>query len=240
MRAGGDVTLTAKRIDMMGDSQLVAGSDAQGQLTRTGTLMMTSQGPLLEQGANQATGALMVWGSEVDLAGSRTSGTDIMLSANRGAITTNGAEMSGGKITARAATFLSNNNGRLSANALKLMVHEISNRLGTLQQRGEHLLQLKVQQMNNHQGMVLNNGDTRIKAAWLENRAGRIIVPGANLSLQTKILDNQEGTIKLLGSGKMTVVAERFNGYQGILWSAGAMTLAGEQLELSQSVTRAQ
>ncbi|MGL9772994.1 MAG: hypothetical protein ACR5LG_01045 [Sodalis sp. (in: enterobacteria)] len=68
---------------------------------------------------------------------------------------------------------------------------------------------MKVQQINNHQGLVLNNGDTRIKAAWLENRAGRIIVPGANLSLQTKILDNQDGTIKLLGSGKMTVVAER-------------------------------
>lgn len=136
VRAGGDITPNAQRVDMTGDSLLAAGSDAQGQLTRPGNLMMTSQGPLIALGDNQATGALMVWGSEVDLTGSRTSGKDIMLSANQGALCTDGAQVCGGKITARAATSFTNNNGRLSANMLTLEAQDISNRLGTLEQRG--------------------------------------------------------------------------------------------------------
>ncbi|MBT9433099.1 hypothetical protein JZM24_14995 [Candidatus Sodalis endolongispinus] len=240
LRAGGDITLDAKRVDMTGDSLLSAGSDAQGQLTRAGNLMMTSQGPLIAQGYNQATGALMVCGSEVDLAGSRTSGTDIMLSANQGTLCTDGAQVCGGKITARAATSFTNNNGRLSANMLTLVAQEISNRLGTLEQRGDDLLQLKVHQLNNHQGLVSTNGDMLIRTAWVDNRGGRIIVNGPNLSLRTKILDNQGGTIKLLGNGRMALTAERLNDYQGILWSTGAMLLTGEQLDLTQSVTRAQ
>lgn len=94
--------------------------------------------------------------------------------------------------------------------------------------------------MNNHQGLLATNGDTLIRTAWFDNRAGRITVNGPNLSLKTKILDNQGGTIKLLGSGRMVVTAERLNDYQGILWSTGAMALTGEELDLTQSVTRAQ
>lgn len=54
------------------------------------------------------------------------------------------------------------------------------------------------------------------------------------------MLDNQGGTIKLLGNGRMALTAERLNDHQGILWSTGAMLLTGEHLDLTQSVTRAQ
>lgn len=240
VRAGGNVTFTARRIDNTCDSLLVAGSDAQGQLTQPGNLIMTSQGPLIAQGTHQASGAVMVWGTEVDLAGSRIAGDNIVLSASQGVISSDNAQINGRKITARAATSLTNNNGRLTADALTLTAHDISNRLGTLQQRGEQLLQVNTHRLNNQQGLLINSGDTTVQTDWLENRAGRIIVNGHNLSLQTKTLDNQDGSIKLMGTGKMSLTAERLNSYQGILWSAGAMTLQGEWVDLSQSVTRAQ
>jgi len=238
--AGSDATLTAQDIQSSSESTLAAGVDQNGTLSQPGNLQLTSRGELKAQGKNLARNQLLARGSRVDMAGSQTAAETIALTSTQGDISTAGATVAGTTVRLQAATQLNNDDGKLSAGSLNITAQDISNHRGLLRQQNRETLTLNTGSLRNSQGTIVNEGDTRLRAQYIDNRSGLIAGNGHDLTLETGQLDNQSGTVQLAGDGALTLNASQLNGNQGNVLSTGALDLQGDRLDLSQGHTQAQ
>nr|WP_024967752.1 hemagglutinin repeat-containing protein [Pantoea sp. IMH] len=238
--AGGNNTLTARHIESTGKGTIAAGVDNHSALTQAGTLVMTSQGELKAQGQNLARDGIQASGTRIDLTGSQTAADAVALTATQGDITTSDATVAGKTIRAQAASQLINKKGQIASGSLILNAKAIDNEGGLLRQQNREALTLNTGSLLNNQGTIVNEGDTHLKAQEIENRNGLIAGNGHALTLDAGRLANQQGAVQLAGEGTLTLNAAQLDGHQGTLLSAGAMTLKGDRLDLSQAQTQAQ
>ncbi|MDH1168533.1 hemagglutinin repeat-containing protein [Pantoea agglomerans] len=239
--AGRNATLSASTIESTAESSLAAGVGGNETLSQPGNLLLTSQGELKARGKNLAHDQIQARGSRVDLAGSQTSADAIALTSTQADISTQGATVAGRTLGIQAATALNNDDGKLAAGSLAVAAQNISNNRGLLRQQNREALTISTGSLLNNQGTLSNEGDTRLQAQHIENRSGLISGNGDLLQLDTPWLDNQGGTVQLAGNnGALNLNATRLEGNQGNLLSAGALTLSGDRLDLSQAHTQAE
>ncbi|NYB29781.1 hemagglutinin repeat-containing protein [Pantoea agglomerans] len=239
--AGRNATLSASTIESTAESTLAAGVGGNETLSQPGNLLLTSQGELKARGKNLAHDQIQARGSRVDLAGSQTSADAIALTSTQADISTQGATVAGRTLGIQAATALNNDDGKLAAGSLAVAAQNVSNNRGLLRQQNREALTISTGSLLNNQGTLSNEGDTRLQAEHIENRSGLIAGNGDLLQLDTPWLDNQGGTVQLAGNnGALNLNATRLEGNQGNLLSAGALTLSGDRLDLSQAHTQAE
>jgi filamentous hemagglutinin len=239
--AGRNATLSASTIESTAESTLAAGVGGNETLSQPGNLLLTSQGELKARGKNLAHDQIQARGSRVDLAGSQTSADAIALTSTQADISTQGATVAGRTLGIQAATALNNDDGKLAAGSLAVAAQNISNNRGLLRQQNREALTISTGSLLNNQGTLSNEGDTRLQAEHIENRSGLIAGNGDLLQLDTPWLDNQGGTVQLAGNNSaLNLNATRLEGNQGNLLSAGALTLSGDMLDLSQAHTQAE
>lgn len=239
--AGRNATLSGSTIESTAESTLAAGVGGNETLSQPGNLLLTSQGELKARGKNLAHDQIQARGSRVDLAGSQTSADAIALTSTQADISTQGATVVGRTLGIQAATALNNDDGKLAAGSLAVAAQNVSNNRGLLRQQNRETLTITTGSLLNNQGTLSNEGDTRLQAQHIENRSGLIAGNGDSLQLDTPWLDNQGGTVQLAGNnGALNLNATRLEGNQGNLLSAGALTLSGDRLDLSQAHTQAE
>lgn len=239
--AGRNATLSGSTIESTAESTLAAGVGGNETLSQPGNLLLTSQGELKARGKNLAHDQIQARGSRVDLAGSQTSADAIALTSTQADISTQGATVAGRTLGIQAATALNNDDGKLAAGSLAVAAQNVSNNRGLLRQQNRETLTITTGSLLNNQGTLSNEGDTRLQAQHIENRSGLIAGNGDSLQLDTPWLDNQGGTVQLAGNnGALNLNATRLEGNQGNLLSAGALTLSGDRLDLSQAHTQAE
>ncbi|MEN4631654.1 hemagglutinin repeat-containing protein [Pantoea agglomerans] len=239
--AGRNATLSASTIESTAESSLAAGVGGNETLSQPGNLLLTSQGELKARGKNLAHDQIQARGSRVDLAGSQTSADAIALTSTQADISTQGATVAGRTLGIQAATALNNDDGKLAAGSLAVAAQNISNNRGLLRQQNREALTISTGSLLNNQGTLSNEGDTWLQAEHIENRSGLIAGNGDLLQLDTPWLDNQGGTVQLAGNNSaLNLNATRLEGNQGNLLSAGALTLSGDRLDLSQAHTQAE
>ncbi|EPX9372607.1 hemagglutinin repeat-containing protein [Yersinia ruckeri] len=123
--AKGNLGIDAARLDSNGNSLLGAGVQSDGKLTATGDLAVATGDDLIAQGQTVAAGALTLSGSRVDLTDGQMQAREIKISANKGDVTTQRANMvSLGSLTINAGAnlgqTLNNQGGTLQANNIYL------------------------------------------------------------------------------------------------------------------------
>jgi len=239
--AGRNATLSASTLQSTAESTLAAGVDGNDTLSQPGSLLLTSQGELKAQGKNLAHDQIQARGSRVDLAGSQTSADTIALTSTQADISTKGATVAGRTLDIQAVTELNNDDGKLAAGNLAVTAQNVRNNRGLLRQQNREALTIATGSLLNNQGTLSNEGDTRLQAEHIENRGGLIAGNGDSLQLDTPWLDNQGGTVQLSGNnGALSLNATRLDGNQGNLLSAGALTLSGDRIDLSEGHTQAE
>jgi filamentous hemagglutinin len=215
------VRVQAASLNSSKGSTLAAGVQQDGKLGGSGELALTTSGKLTAQGQNLAAGDLRTNGQGVDISGSRTAGTNLMLDAGQGDLTTANAQVEATQQLTASGKRLNNDGGKLAANKLALNAHELSNRKGEITQLGGDDLTLSPQ-------------------AKLDNAGGRIASNGNGLTLNAGSIDNQSGEIVHAGKGALTVNTARLQGDGGKLLSNGQLSMLGGDYVLDNGTTSAQ
>ncbi|MGK5004087.1 hemagglutinin repeat-containing protein [Janthinobacterium sp. LB2P70] len=195
-------------------SLLGAGIKADGTLVNSATLNVVATQDLLARGQNLATGNAVFTGASVDVSGSKTSATNITLTATSGNVTTSSAAVSASDaltVNAGAQDSQSWINSMGEASAGQLLVHaaNLDNSKGTIIQSGV--------------------GDSAISVSSatgvLNNTGGRIAVNANNFSLAAKTLLNVDGKMEHASSGIFAIGAGNFTGDRGWITSNGSVKI---------------
>ncbi len=133
----GDLQLRAN--DLLSDNQslMAAGLKADGSRSDSGNLAVSTEQALIAQGQNIAAGSLALVGSQIDLTGSQTQAREITITANKGDVSTQHANiLSLGSLAinagANAGQTLNNQGGALQANNIALNLGQLDNRTGKI------------------------------------------------------------------------------------------------------------
>ncbi|WP_226939253.1 hemagglutinin repeat-containing protein [Janthinobacterium sp. FT14W] len=195
-------------------SLLGAGIKADGTLVNSANLNITAAQGLLAGGQNLATGNAVFTAASVDVSGSKTSASNITLTANSGNVTTSSAAVSAsGTLTVNAGAQDSqswiNRMGEASAGQLSVHVANLDNSKGTIIQSGTG------------DGAISVNSATGI----LDNTSGRIAVNANNFSLAAKTLLNVDGKMEHASTGIFAIGAGNFAGDRGWITSNGSVSI---------------
>nr|WP_154325012.1 hemagglutinin repeat-containing protein [Pantoea sp. 201603H] len=239
--AAGDVQITAASISARQGSVTAAGVDAQGKLTRAGTMTLSADGKLDAQGKLLAGHQLAASGQSLDLHTAQVKAQTIALTAERGDIDTRNATLvADNALIARTRGLLQNDGGHLSADKLQLDAKRLSNRKGALAQTGRTALTLKSQQIDNDAGSITAANGLSLTADSLNNRQGQIGSFDGGLTLDAGQIDNQQGRLIAQKNGGLNVTSSNFSGDHGAIISEGALTLRGDRLSLNNAWSEGQ
>ncbi len=133
----GNVAIQAQGLDSDSGSLLGAGVQSDGKLTNAGDLAVTVRQDLIAHGQSLAAGAMTLTGSGVDLTGRQTQARGITITANKGDVSTQRANiLSLGSLAinagANAGQTLNNQGGSLQANNIALNLGQLDNRTGKI------------------------------------------------------------------------------------------------------------
>ncbi|WP_426107736.1 hemagglutinin repeat-containing protein [Massilia sp. TSP1-1-2] len=206
--AQGNTTIGANSLTGGSAGLLAAGLGADGILTQSGNLNVTTVQALSAKGQNLAAGSATLKGGSVDLGASQTSAANIALNATAGNVTTADATVTtAGTLAVSASGALINARGDLSAGQLVAHVAGLDNTLGTIIQNGA--------------------GNTAIAlGGTLDNTSGRIVVNSANLTLGAGTLVNTDGTIEHAGAGTLAISAATLNDARGTVTGNGGVNIS--------------
>ncbi|MDD3354004.1 MAG: hemagglutinin repeat-containing protein [Zoogloea sp.] len=250
--AGGNLTLTAQSILGSVSSLFAAGLQTDGMLSGNGKLTLDARGHLAVQGRNLASGQASFEGATLDLAGSQTSASNLLLTARSGQLDAHGAEiLATHTLQASAATLLDTHDALFSAAELKLQAHSLDNSDGELLHTGTSRMTLNLSgTLNNTRGRIASNGTLDVASRELDNRAGeiasasgqslRVDVPGrldnrqygqihagGNTSVTAGSLDNSTGTLTAGNTLSVTTPDTLSNAAGLIAGNAGVTLQAG-------------
>ncbi|UWS34184.1 two-partner secretion domain-containing protein [Erwinia pyrifoliae] len=204
-------------------SVLAAGVNQDGKLTGSGKLTLTTSGQLRAQGQNLAAGDFTARGQGVDVRHGSSSANNITLDAGQSDLLTgSGAQIAAQRqLTASSGKMLNNDGGSLSADKLSINAHDLSNQQGAITQLGSDSLQLS------HRGNLNNLG-------------GSLASNGKDLTIQSAIINNQDGKIVHAADGNLSLSSDRLNGAQGQILSNGHLSMTTGDTLLDGGVTLAQ
>ncbi|MBS0343660.1 MAG: hypothetical protein JSS56_24405, partial [Proteobacteria bacterium] len=221
VQSSGSVT-AARHVDVVAgavqaddNSTLGAGVHADGSIGREGDLRVQASGELAAHGIVAAAGDLHAQADSVDLSGSRTSASNITLTAAQGDLNTRRASVvaaEGLQIQAQGAgATWRNDGGTAQAQQLTVNVPGISNTGGgVISQLGSAPLILAPRDANavaggidNSGGSIVSHGDLRIDAAFLANRGGTLSSTEGSIEVGTGGLNNEAGLVQ--SKGRLTI-----------------------------------
>ncbi|MEW5289030.1 hemagglutinin repeat-containing protein, partial [Erwinia papayae] len=219
--ASKNITLKASSVASSSAAALTAGMNSDGTLGSAGNLTVTSQGELKVNGQASAAGQLTATGTTLDLSGSQTFGNNISLQASSGSISTANATVAAThQLTATARDAINNDGGKISADLLALNARSLSSQQGLIQQLGTRDLQLSF-------------------ADSLNNAGGTIASNGQNLTLNTALFNNQQGSLLHTGNGELHIFSTEINSTGGSLQTNGHLDLSGGELVLDDATVQA-
>nr|WP_080898297.1 filamentous hemagglutinin N-terminal domain-containing protein [Variovorax paradoxus] len=183
--AGRHTTITADSLSSS-TGVLGAGIQSDGKLASTGDLRVTTSGALVANGNNIAAGNTLLQGASADLAGSKTSASNIAVTATQGNVTTSKAMVvTPGTLSVTAnsgaAQTLVNDAGKLNAKQLGLKLSNLVNTNGgEIVQFGTGTTTIAMSgTLSNDGGRIASNGqDLTLQAATIAHRAGRRVQRG--------------------------------------------------------------
>jgi len=213
--AAKDLAVNAGSLAGAAGNVLAAGMAADGLLTGAGALSVSASGALQTAGQALATGNVDLAGASVNLGNSITGSTkgDVHLTAQSGNVVTSHAQVSTpGQLTINAngngSQLLDNSNGQLSSQQL----------------------QIKVGQLDNSQGAILQTGTgaqpaSIDSAGALNNTGGRIIANAQDFTVSSGVLTNMAGLIGHAGNGTLGIAAAGIRNNNGQITGNGAVTI---------------
>ncbi|QBR49030.1 hemagglutinin repeat-containing protein [Erwinia sp. QL-Z3] len=219
--AGKQTTLNAAAIRSDADGALGAGINSDGSKAAAGDLALNSRGELTVNGKAVAAGRLTAKGTTVNFSGSQTHGSEIVLQASAGDISTASATLEATHgLTATATGGLNNSGGKVSADTLTLIARSLNNQQGLLQQLGQSDLTLSF-------------------ADGIDNTQGTLGANAKNLTLNGASFTNQQGSLLHLGDGELSIATGEMNGSAGSLRTQGSLSLNSGRLVLDNAITQA-
>ncbi|OVZ85479.1 adhesin, partial [Yersinia frederiksenii] len=226
----GDIQLRANELLSDSQSLIGAGLKADGSRVSSGNLILNTQQALVAQGQNIAAGTLALSGNQMDLSGSQTQANAIELTAKSGGIILTGAVVKAAAgLSASTTSLLRTDKANLIAGQVVLAAKALSNLGGVIAQTGITDFHLNL-------------------PGYLDNRGGTIISKG-NVVAQLERIDSDAGSLlgagvqsdgRLTNTGDLAVTTRQDLIAQGQTIAAGAMTLAGSRVDLTNSQTQAQ
>ncbi len=230
--AAQDLHIGAASLAATGNSVLAAGMAADGKLTGTGALSVSTTGALQSAGQALATGNVTLSSSTLDLSNSTTGSTagQVSLIASSGDILTKGAQVSTPGLLAVTANNLAsqkldNTSGQLSGQQLRIQVGQVDNSQGLIAQTGTGAQAAQIQ-----------------TAGSINNSAGRILANAQDLALEVGgSLINMDGQIDHAGAGTFTLSTEATDNSRGKLrGNAGLVITATGDINNTQGLVAAQ
>ncbi|MDM0046631.1 filamentous hemagglutinin N-terminal domain-containing protein [Variovorax dokdonensis] len=235
LQAGRHLGVQAGSIRADQGSQLLAGVDAQGNVTDVGDLRLQTSGDLALHGTAVAAGDLSLDGSALDLSASTTSARSTKLSARQGGIDTSGATISSGgllEIRTRggAASVLNNQNGLLSAGAIDVVAGAIDNSSGgRIEQTGEGVAAIATEgNLSNNGGSIVSAGGLQLEAGGsVDNTQGSVVSRLGTRVAGTELLNTNGSIVSVEGDAAVDVQGAIVNS-AGAIQSGKAVTLSGQ------------
>jgi filamentous hemagglutinin len=173
--AGRHLNVAAGSVQSSSTGVLGAGVQADGQLGGAGDLRVTSTGVLVANGTNLAVGNAMLRGASVDLASSKTSASNIAITAAQGNVSTSYAKVTTpGALEVKAAGAVSNIQGTLAANgSTTIDAASLDSTGGTISAVTGDLNVKTTGQTVNDGGALQARGKTTLSNGGMSNVAGR-------------------------------------------------------------------
>ncbi|MGE4802919.1 hypothetical protein AB8989_21465, partial [Yersinia hibernica] len=154
--------------------------------------------------------------------------SDLALTAQGGDIDLTGADLSANQLSASTALMLRTDSARLVAEQMTLDTHSLSNVGGVIAQTGATDFNLNLAgALDNRGGTLLSKGNIAINAQRLDSDRSSLL--GAGVQSDGRLMD----------AGNLKVTTRQELIAQGQTIAAGAMTLAGSRVDLSDSYTQA-
>ncbi|WP_143706496.1 filamentous hemagglutinin N-terminal domain-containing protein, partial [Xenorhabdus innexi] len=215
--AVGHTTLNADSINSTTQGALAAGIDDNGNATGTGNLVLNGRHEVIADGQNLAGGNLQVTGSKVDLQHSKTSATNITLTATQTDVnTSDGTLVAKHELNLDTPTQWKNNSGAVSGEKLNLKAPVLKNQEGTILQTGDTPLQLTHNILDNTGGELQSASDLNMDVGTLNNQQGKIAA-NAKATLTTGDINNKEG--RIIANSGLKVRSHALDNTAGILSS---------------------
>ncbi|ATM85663.1 hemagglutinin repeat-containing protein [Yersinia frederiksenii] len=215
----GNIAINAQRLDSDRSSLLGAGVQSDGRLMDAGNLKVTTQQDLIAQGQNIAAGAMALSGSRIDLTDSLVQAHEMNITATRGDISTQRANI----------TSL----GALIINANTNAGQTLDNQSGTL---AANTMSLNLGQLDNHAGKITTSEDLSIQLqSDFSHLADSILQAGRDLTLNTRGSFTNDGQI--LAGGQLSTDSNSLLNNGNIIAAQASLTTAGALVNNGQILT---
>ncbi|WP_145574323.1 hemagglutinin repeat-containing protein [Yersinia alsatica] len=227
--AAGDTSLRAAEVNSSRNSVLGAGVKSDNSSITRGTLRIDASGQLTAQGKNISGTAQSFNARSIDLSGSQTQSRDVALTAQSGDINLTGAEvLASQSLSASTTSVLYTNNARLIADKITFNAQTLSNVGGVIAQTGTTDFNLNLPgYIDNRDGTLLSAGTFSLQAEGVNSNGNSLL--GAGIQSDGRLTDSGDLAVKT----RQELVA------QGQTLAAGAMTLTGSRIDLTDSYTQA-
>ncbi|WP_244986461.1 hemagglutinin repeat-containing protein [Rosenbergiella epipactidis] len=223
--------------ELSSSGTLAAGVQRDGQASPSGDLQLRSAKAITLSGHQSATGQVAVKASAITATSSQTQAHSVEFVATQGDIETQQAVVMAQHISVDSAGQLINDQGHLNGETLSIRARRLSNRSGTLQQRGEQALTLSHREgIDNHQGRIITHSQhLALDGSQLINTQGQISGTAVAITTASSSLDNQQGVIH--ASKDLSLISQGVNNDQGLIQAGDALTIAAQQGGISNRET---
>jgi len=221
LAAGKNVQITSSTVEHSVGGLIAAGLDREGKLANVGDMSIRADQVGLH-GQTLAGGNLKVQAqSNIDAAKGQLQAQNIELASAAGNISTQaGNVVAQDQLKLVGQNLINNQQGQLSAKNVLLTAKQLDNSQGKIQHTG-----------NNEFTLNFVNG--------LNNKAGEISSNASSISLNTSILNNEDGKLIHAGTQQLNIKANQLQGSQGQILTNGQLFVDAGQIVLDGATTSA-
>lgn len=235
--AQGNTSVKTGSLTQTDKGRLISGLTPTGELTKTdNNLTVTATGDITNAGLNMATGDVNFSANNLNLAGSTNQADNINLTATKADVNLDKATTTASKKVAVRADTLSNNQGKMQAEAYELNINKLSNREGRIVQTGEDKLTITANNgVDNTQGTIATKSDLAISSKQAVNNSEGTI-QAASTDITAGSLNNQQGTIATT-KGNLNIDSQNaVNNQSGVLSAAGISINSGGDINNTEGL----
>ena len=239
--AKGDVQYLAKNIEVKSGALVAAGvtvqDTTQGEIRSLDTqhaqganLTLSAEKTISSKAKHLASGEINVRAETVDLSDSQLSGDSIALQSAQSALNLNKTTLySEGKTTLSNPNLISTENAHLNADHFVVDSVQLNNHQGSWIQRGAEAFALNVQKgLDNTEGKIVAEGTLSVQTPLIQNNQGVIWSnQGVKLNTNAGHIESQSGY--LFGKNSLDISTSTLNNQKGEMLG-GQVLLAAQQV----------
>ena len=239
--AKGDVQYLAKNIELKSGALVAAGvtvqDTTQGEIrsldtqhTQGANLTLSAEKTISSKAKHLASGEINMRAEMVDLSDSQLSGDRIALQSAQSALNLNKTTLySEGKTTLRNPNLISTENAHLNAEHFVVDSVQLNNHQGSWIQRGAEAFALNVQKgLDNTEGKIVAEGTLSVQTPLIQNNQGVIWSnQGVKLNTNAGHIESQSGY--LFGKNSLDISTSTLNNQKGEMLG-GQVLLAAQQV----------